>query len=615
MSRFYISKIAAAGSNVQYSSVTFKDGVNILHGPSNTGKSYVIGCINFMLGGEPPFMRSDTAGYDTIEIQFDSVDGYVVNAKRKIIDGSKTDKGAPTVEVTSNYPTVESGTYSLSNNAYSDMILKLMGIEEPQTIIATQEIKTQRLGVRTFLHLYFIDEDNIYEKIPAFDVPRHSKITASLSALQFLFNGDDLHQYVPELTPKERALREAKRDAVVVYIDDKLGFLKERKDEINKTLENIEDIDIDSKMAETLDELAQVENQIRTLTKKSKETVGEIYTADVELEESRYLQDRYKLLKTQYAADIKRLRFIIDGEKVSGEKQKPVKCPFCEHEIKRKSERGISYTEASTEEIEQVAAQLEDLKQADSELTKEIKQQENYLKELEEENQQILQKISSFLKPKAQQFKKLLQDYQTAVQLKKERAAIEALMQVLNTDALNQGQPEENSPRINLIEYVDADKWKKWSDTFATIVEECHYPNFVSARIAKNTYDAVVNKKHKASEGKGYRAFLNSIILFALMKTLEEEGTYRSGMLILDSPILTLKEKKKISKKELASPGMRESLFRYFVNNCGDNQIIIAENEIPANVDYSTANLIEFTQDKSVGTYGFLRSIDINEES
>lgn len=124
-----------------------------------------------------------------------------------------------------------------------------------------------------------------------------------------------------------------------------------------------------------------------------------------------------------------------------------------------------------------------------------------------------------------------------------------------------------------------------------------------------------MNKKHKASEGKGYRAFLNSIILFALMKTLEEEGTYRSGMLILDSPILTLKEKKKISQKELASPGMRESLFRYFVNNCGDNQIIIAENEIPANVDYSTANLIEFTQDKSVGTYGFLRSIDINEES
>ena len=45
------------------------------------------------------------------------------------------------------------------------------------------------------------------------------------------------------------------------------------------------------------------------------------------------------------------------------------------------------------------------------------------------------------------------------------------------------------------------------------------------------------------------------------------------------------------------------------------NREKLAENEIPANVDYSTANLIEFTQDKSVGIYGFLRSIDINEES
>ena len=39
---------------------------------------------------------------------------------------------------------------------------------------------------------------------------------------------------------------------------------------------------------------------------------------------------------------------------------------------------------------------------------------------------------------------------------------------------------------------------------------------------------------------------------------------------------------------------MRESLFQYLVDNCGDNQIIIAENEIPEtdNMDYSKAKLI-----------------------
>ena len=78
-------------------------------------------------------------------------------------------------------------------------------------------------------------------------------------------------------------------------------------------------------------------------------------------------------------------------------------------------------------------------------------------------------------------------------------------------------------------------------------------------------------------------------------------------MLILDSPILTLKEK--VRKDELADPGMRTSLFRYMVDNCGDNQIIIAENEIPSAIDYSTAHLIEFTQDETQGVYGFLKSV------
>lgn len=81
-------------------------------------------------------------------------------------------------------------------------------------------------------------------------------------------------------------------------------------------------------------------------------------------------------------------------------------------------------------------------------------------------------------------------------------------------------------------------------------------------------------------------------------------------VLILDSPILSLKEKKhKITEKEKATPGMRESLFKYIVNHYGNNQVIIAENEIPEGVDYSSVNLIEYTTDEREGTYGFLKSV------
>ncbi len=91
------------------------------------------------------------------------------------------------------------------------------------------------------------------------------------------------------------------------------------------------------------------------------------------------------------------------------------------------------------------------------------------------------------------------------------------------------------------------------------------------------------------------------------MKYLEMEGTYRPGLLILDSPILSLKEKRGMWKEgDRADLGMRESLFQYLIDNCGKNQIIIAENEIPNSpkMDYSKAKLIAFGE--KAGREGFL---------
>jgi hypothetical protein len=77
-----------------------------------------------------------------------------------------------------------------------------------------------------------------------------------------------------------------------------------------------------------------------------------------------------------------------------------------------------------------------------------------------------------------------------------------------------------------------------------------------------------------------------------------------------------LKEKKKdsgITEADKADPGMRESLFQYIVDNCGDNQIIIAENEIPetVNMDYSNAKLIGYGQGEGTQD-GFL--LDPNKQ-
>ena len=48
------------------------------------------------------------------------------------------------------------------------------------------------------------------------------------------------------------------------------------------------------------------------------------------------------------------------------------------------------------------------------------------------------------------------------------------------------------------------------------------------------------------------------------------------------------------------------SMLSYMLDQCGNCQVIIVENEIPDNVDFSAASLIEFPKNGSIGRYGFL---------
>ncbi len=71
------------------------------------------------------------------------------------------------------------------------------------------------------------------------------------------------------------------------------------------------------------------------------------------------------------------------------------------------------------------------------------------------------------------------------------------------------------------------------------------------------------NGKSKDTFGKGYRAFLNTVIAITLMENLAECGKYAPRLLIVDSPILSLKER----GDEKASDPMKSALFQYLLDN------------------------------------------------
>ena len=612
MRRFHIKHFAASGDQVNYSSVTFEDGVNFIVGPSNTGKSYIIGCINFMFGSkETPFSMADT-GYNTVSMTLESDDGHTLTATRKIENGENDEKGSNIVTVDTTLPDVNRTEFKISDGSYSDLLLGLIGIEKPVKIIATQAPKDETLSIRTIFHFFFLNEDHIFEKRTALDTPDQSKITKSLTSLIYLLTGDDLKRYLPEVSVDELERRATQKAGVINYLNRKIQDLSEQKQKMEESLATDADIDIEAKINEYVSEIESIEKEIVNASEESRQLLAQIFSLNARLQEARYLESSYRSLRSQYNSDIKRLIFIVEGDAKGKNLRHKDNCPFCGHNMDAQQQDRISYDETARTDLARIKLQLDDLKATETDTEREIKNLEAKLKTLNEQNGKITQLLNQKLRPRAAELRDAVLEYRQIQQIRQQIQSIEYMSTELGVDVFaKENEEDEKVQKFDAKKVFDREIWKQLSDQINEMIKDCEYTGKPESCLSFTYADVMVGGRHKKNQGKGYRAFLNTLMLFNLMKYLEKNGKYALHLLTLDSPILSLKEKKyNITEKEKATIGMRESLIRYIIENCGDNQVIIAENELPENVDYSKAHQIVFSmEDGDDLRYGFLRSI------
>lgn len=612
MERFIIKRIIVTGDGVGDSVLELKDGVNIAFGPSNTGKSYILSCINFIFEGTIPFTIAST-GYDTVKLRFETIDGkYYAELTRSIKPGTDEDKGDNKVALWTNLDWSEGESLSISNNELSRFLLRMFGIAEEHKIISNQDFKLITMGIRSLVHFFYLDEDHIIQKETTLDLPRQSMVNARMAALIFLLSGDDLNSLVPSETKEERDQRLARSAGVLAYLRAKMKTLTERKADKEKALEPFKDIIEETKIDEIIRSIAYTEKRIVDATSESHALLKDIYSFSSELEEAQYLYKSYQALQSQYESDIRRLHFITDGLVKSADRKRVAICPFCNSEVKERKIQRIE-RQAVEAELANVETKLQDLLLTEADIEDQIEDIREKLRGLNARNEEIDRMIKKELQPYEAELKQTLSDLTLLARIRQELQDLKDRTIELDEEIKAREQEDDSSvPKFNGKKQFDRDIWRRYSDLFSSAVEQCEYPGFGTAHLALKTLDAVVNGKSKKFEGKGYRAYLNTLVLFCLMKTLEAEAIYRPAFLFLDSPILSLKEN--IDEGDKATKGMCYSLFKYIINNVGANQVIIIENELPKGLDYSKANLIEFTK-SDTGRYGFLTNLRVEPES
>ena len=591
---FHIKKIVISGSGVKPAAVEFKPGLNIIYGESNTGKSYVADCIDYMFGAKDIRISPDT-GYEKITMSI-VVDGITMTMEREIGTNDIEVSGAP-------FP-IENGTYKRKNAkmVIGDVWFKLMGIPDGQKVISNANYKPSSLTLLSIRHLFYINENTVDKENSIILPERGYNETAAKTALLYLATGSnflDEHQYVD---PK---IQKGKKEALSIFVDRRLKALGDRQKELAENKPELTPSDLEKKISEVLEEIESTDSELSELVERSKELATTVYELNEDIAEDKVLLNRYDALMSQYKADIKRLNFIAEGDEHGDDLPENMRCPFCDGEIKKDKEETCAA--AAYAEVERIVSQITDLQEAIDALQEEYESASQKREEASKEKSEVLQKIKSDLRPRLKQLRDDLADYTFSLQTYKEGDVIKRIAEDLRKDFEEYTEEElGDQATFNLNAHYDQEFRNAFMQVYSSLLTDFQFDAFNVASFDLDTFDANIDGHPKKSYGQGYRAFLNVVMAITIQEYLERHGTYSPKLLVIDSPILSLKERADDIK---TSQSMKSSLFQYFVDNQGTRQTIIIENRIPESVNYDNVNLIRFTKDENDGRYGLLYGI------
>lgn len=591
MNKYYIKKLSIFGENKTPSYVEFDEGLNIIYGVSDTGKTCIIKCIDFVFGSTKGSPIPESHGYTTIKLLIETDKGSVT-LERTI--------GKKKIIVTSNNPSIKSDTYTLKG--IGTVLLSLIGIDNSPMIIKNSRYEQVHLTWRTFMHTFLINEEEVIQQQPILISKESTAKTASISGLLYLISAPDFSLFN---ATEDKKIREARKRAVENYISNEINTLFEQKKSLDKLVKDINPSTAEQEIQRLDDELSEIETCIAKEISYSKGTLSRIIAERDRLAECDLLLNRYAELRSQYKADIKRLSFIVDGETNMSLIPTPEKCPFCDGEMP--VQNYATYIAASNAELVRISKLLNDLSEIEQTVINDKTSCQNNLHTLNVERNNIKNVIKSTLKPKAENLKNKLRDYRNYIRLQREIELVEKLHKEKSQDLTDMlAKAEETSAEYKPREHFPQDFERKITEMFDQTLIDCKYEEYLSGKFSLKNFDVIVNAKHKENFGKGYRAFLNVVLAIVMRDYICKYGKYPPQLLIVDSPLLSLEQ----GVEDSAPESMKSALIEHLMKTQSVGQTIIIENNIPT-LDYSNykVKLHNFTKGKTNGRYGLLADV------
>ena len=625
---FIINKLICTGKDLKEASIDFDPRTHVIIGPSNTGKSYIFQCIKYLLGSNtPPKRITQSKGYQDCFLEITLENGDVETLKRSLDGGHASLYKCAYGKIDSYLESpIElrvgiKGTKKIGT--LGDYLLKvnnLEGIKVRRNLSGvTDDFKYSFLR-----HLTLIDEASIIKETSPIFSEQNGEATKEKSILRYLITGKDDSKVSSK--PKSPVLnnRKGRLEVIELLISDYRSELEDYG-VIEPNLLSLE-TGINDQLGKLNTSIIKNTKRLESLyiyADKFESTLDDNWKEWKE-NESRFLKvkgliSRSELLNEHYLNDIERLRAVQEAsDLLSG--LEFGNCPTCHHLLSENEHLDCDKEDievinlATTAEIKKIENLINELTYTVSNLVKEKKQLELRIEFCKEKHKKRQDELLSF---KAENIKDCITELEILKTKYIEQNHVKKILDKINDLELKKSEYEYEIDPMDgnyTFECLTTSTTTKLCQTIKSILIDWGYSDIETVSFSEKTSDLILNGQDRNLSGKGYRALSFSAFIIGLMHVCFEDKLSHSGIVLLDSPLCTLRSRhirssnnsnNSNNSNDVIGDEIKERFYDSISRYKDHGQIIVLDNDGPISPDALEIGFTEFTEDIYNGRYGF----------
>ena len=599
--------LTAVGVDRPPATVEFASRLTVIYGASETGKTYVIDALDFMLGGRELRVVPEAAGYRLMLLGVELDDGHVLTLARDLRGGRVSVFDEDLRVLPDRVPDRDLlGQHQKGNpDTISYFFLDQLGIATAQ-LRKNVRNQIQSMSLRNIAHLVLVNEERMQSRFTPVESGNPTSRTAERSAFKLLLEGED--------------------DSGLTEADDSAAFRRVNQGQVDVLDRAIQQVRSQMAGAPARAECVAVAARVNAEIQQTSSSIAaqlanrdRLVARRISFQEQRQLGrqqvdeigtlvKRFTLLDAQYVADLERLALVKEAGTLLGYFDTEA-CVFCGADAAhQRREHAVYETVRLAESVDAEATKTQALR-GDLALTlgsvqAELDRRGGRLDQIDEAIRTLdrqLALIDATLLPSQSDLDALIERRSQVERW------IEQWTRVDELEELRADVARERPVTVDQVAHgINRASQQDFSRTLRDLLVDWEVPGAEEAVFHFDGTPRIdIQQRSREDRGKGMRSILHAGFSVALSEFCTERGLPHPGFVALDTPVLTYRDADSVGDDDELLSGSVSRAFYAYLSSDHSGQTIVLENQTPPVMNHPECTGVYFTGNPAIGRPGF----------